>query len=659
MPLPDPQLDDRHFQDLVNEAKTLIPRFTPEWTDHNVSDPGVTLIELFAWMTDLLLYRLNRVPEKNYIRFMELLGISRKEAVPARTRLSFGLSAPQPGPVTLARGTEVATVRTSERDAISFTTDEDLVLWPPTLRYCLFSSDAQSYVDFLPRLQADGEFFDAFQRVPLPGDALYFGFPENLSSHLLNLHLVCSLEGVGVDPKDPPLAWEAWCGDVRGWTRARVERDGTGGLNQPGDVVLTLPPGLETLTLARRTAHWLRLRVLQPRPRQPTYSASPRVDTMATVTMGGEAEATHSTPIVGEVLGRAGGIPGESYILQHTPVLPRRGGETIEVEEDAGQWVSWSEVPSFRDSGANDRHFTLDGVSGTVAFGPMIRSRTGAERPYGATPPKGAAVRMIRYRKGGGIEGTVGANTLSVLKSSIPYIASVTNREGARGGLDPETLDEAKFRAPLALRSQDRAVTVEDYEFLAREASRRVARARCIQVRNDGGGSAVPPGTVELLIVPVLPPDHPRTLQTLQPPPDLLEEVRRYLDDRRLLATQLAVDGPAFVGVSVETSVVAQRHVSAEQVRAAVLRRIGEFLDPLHGGPDGDGWPFGRDLYLAEMQSVVQSVEGVEYAQDVTLYQVDLQTGQSRAAGQRITIAEDVLLLSFEHTVSVAQRGAR
>ena len=66
MPLPMPPLDDRHFQDIVDQAKLLIPHYCREWTDHNVSDPGVTLIELFAWMTDMLLYRVNQVPEKNY-----------------------------------------------------------------------------------------------------------------------------------------------------------------------------------------------------------------------------------------------------------------------------------------------------------------------------------------------------------------------------------------------------------------------------------------------------------------------------------------------------------------------------------------------------------------------------------------------------------------
>jgi hypothetical protein len=91
-------------------------------------------------------------------------------------------------------------------------------------------------------------------------------------------------------------------------------------------------------------------------------------------------------------------------------------------------------------------------------------------------------------------------------------------------------------------------------------------------------------------------------------------------------------------------------------VRAKVAERLSDYLDPLVGGADGQGWPFGRDLYLSEVQAVVQSVPGVRFAQDVTLFQIDLQNNQARAAGQRITIADDVLLLPFEHTVTIAAR---
>src|SRR5215207_143540 len=75
MPLDIPNLDDRRFQDLVDEARRLIPHYVPKWTDHNLSDPGITLLELFATLVDTMIYRLNRVPDKSYIAFMDLMGV--------------------------------------------------------------------------------------------------------------------------------------------------------------------------------------------------------------------------------------------------------------------------------------------------------------------------------------------------------------------------------------------------------------------------------------------------------------------------------------------------------------------------------------------------------------------------------------------------------
>ncbi|MFN0095931.1 MAG: putative baseplate assembly protein [Dehalococcoidia bacterium] len=659
MPLPDPKLDDRTFQDFVNETKALIPQYAPEWTDHNVHDPGVTLIELFSYLAESLLYRLNRVPEKNYLRFLDLLGIRLKDAVPARTTITFRLSAAQPAPLTIPRGTEVATVRTGEAPAISFATDRDLVLFPPTLRQMLSSFDDTNYLDLTERLRSEGDYFQAFQAAPIPGDALYLGFAENLSAHIANVDIDCEVEGIGVDPLDPPLSWEAWCGNVRSWVRCEVERDDTGGLNTTGGVTLLLPDGMEPRALAGQTCYWVRVRVVQARPRQPAYSSSPRINTVGPSVLGGYTEASHAAALPDIVLGRATGVPGETFELPGAPLLPRRADEHVEVQEereDGPHWVAWQEVPSFRGSNPSDRHYQVDGVTGTVSFGPTIRQPEGGDRAFGARLERGQMLRMTRYRVGGGVAGNVGANTLTVLKSSIPFVATVTNRQPATGGLDPETVDAAKFRAPAEIRSRDRAVTVEDYEFLAHEASRIVARAKCIQVRQDSSGGNVPPGMVELLIVPLLPDDHERTVESLQPSQELLTDVREYLDERRLLGTQLVVDGPAYIGVRVEATIAVQRNVDPETVRAEVLGRLRRHLDPIHGGPDGLGWPFGRDLYLAEVQSIVQSVRGVEYAQDVTLYQIDLQTNQTRAAGQRIALAEDVLLLPFEHTVTVARR---
>src|SRR5664279_4131498 len=95
MALPTPNLDDRRFQDLVDDAKRLVQQRCPEWTDHNVSDPGVTLIEAFAYMTDQLLYRLNRVPDRHYVRFLDLIGVRLFPPVAARAAVTFWLTAAQ------------------------------------------------------------------------------------------------------------------------------------------------------------------------------------------------------------------------------------------------------------------------------------------------------------------------------------------------------------------------------------------------------------------------------------------------------------------------------------------------------------------------------------------------------------------------------------
>lgn len=96
MTLPSPHLDDRTFQGLVDEAKRLVQQRCPEWTDHNVSDPGVTLIEAFATMVDQLVYRVNRVPEKSYLTFLDLIGVQLHPPTAAHTEVTFRLSAPGP-----------------------------------------------------------------------------------------------------------------------------------------------------------------------------------------------------------------------------------------------------------------------------------------------------------------------------------------------------------------------------------------------------------------------------------------------------------------------------------------------------------------------------------------------------------------------------------
>src|SRR5690606_6764007 len=126
-------------------------------------------------------------------------------------------------------------------------------------------------------------------------------------------------------------------------------------------------------TLLRKTGFWLRLRVIQPGPRQPMYSQSPRINTIEVTAIGGSVMATHSTLVQYELLGRVTGQPGERFVLSHTPILPRAEDEYLEIELEDGTWTRWEEVETFAHSHADSLHYQIDGVTGEITFGPVIR----------------------------------------------------------------------------------------------------------------------------------------------------------------------------------------------------------------------------------------------------------------------------------------------
>lgn len=653
MALPKPNLDDRRFQDIVDEAKRLIPHYCPEWTDHNVSDPGVTLIELFAWMVEMMLFRLNQLPDKSQVTFMEMMGVRLEPPVPARTGLTFWLSTAATEPVTIMAGTEVATLQTATEAAITFSTDRDLVIQPPKLRGLLTSADGRIFTDQWWTLRFPHESFQAFSRRPKPGDAIYLGFEGDPSNLTLGLQVDCTIEGIGVDPTNPPLVWEAYCNE-HGWSEAPVDRDEagmlndtTGGLNQRGQVVVQVPPDVTRREINGKQLYWLRCRHTEPKPRQPTYQASPQIHNLEVVALGGTVDATHGSAVTGEVLGRSDGMPGQTFRLEYVPILPRREGETLEVQQQDGSWRAWAERADFAETRPNDRHYVLDSVSGELGFGPFIREPDGSGRQYGAIPAMGSPIRFRRYRSGGGSRGNVKAGDLSVLKTSISYVHRVTNREPASGGRDAETIERAKLRAPQVLRTSNRAVTVEDYEFLAMEASSGVARARCLQPGAVGAPAGLPPGVVRVLLVPQLTPaDGYIEPDQLHVPERVIKEVQRDLDMRRLLTTKVEIGEPEYRWVAANVRAKLSREADPKVVQAALEAQLYKFLNPLAGGANGEGWPFGATLHISQVYATLQGLPGIDYIE-----RVHLGLDGSTEPRDSIRVPPNGLIASAKHSV--------
>lgn len=654
MPLPTPRLDDRSFHDLVEEARARIPLYTPEWTDHNLSDPGITLIELFAFMTDIVLYRLNRVPDKHFIKFMELIGVRLAEAEPARVPITFWLSAPQPNPIVIPNGTEVSTPRTENENAVIFSTDSALEIKVPKVDYLMTSTGREERRVFnalnTERVEAGIDSFAIFgSEPPETDDALYMGFTEDMGNQIIGINLeVERAEGAGIDPNHPPYVWEVLTTGLNpNWVRVDVDLDATLGMNVSGLIRLHLPE-MRRAERNGQNAYWVRCR-LDLNDTESRYNRSPRVRRLTCSGWGGTISATNVTRVRSEILGRSDGSPGQRFYLTHKPILARVMDEHLLVRREDNVDERWQEVSDFASSNAADRHYTVDSDSGEVRLAPALPQRDGTVKRFGAIPPKGAILIMQGYRYGGGTVGNVAAHALTVLKTNIPFIERVTNRQPATGGMDAETLESAKMRVPGYLRSLGRAVTASDFEYLALQAAPgQIARTHCLQ----------PPltnqGEINVLVIPSIPRLQgfisPESLELSE---EVREKVQSYLDERRLLSTRLDVNTPAYQWVETEVRFRVAPTFNPDKVRDAIEARLFAFINPLIGGMEGKGWQIGRDLFVADVLAVLQSVQGVSFIRSVKLFPITYERRQWTRGGEtnEIRLPAHGVVTSYQHNI--------
>ncbi|ANZ43012.1 putative baseplate assembly protein [Lentzea guizhouensis] len=640
MPLPLPNLDDRRFQQLVDEAKRRVQLHCPEWTDHNVSDPGVTLIEAFAHMVDELVYRLNRVPQLHYLKFLDLIGVELFAPTAARVDVTYWLSAPQAAPVVVPSGNQVATQRRGHDEPVVFTVDRELTIVP-----CELAHLATEPAGGQPALRTDdlkaAKEPPVFAEQPQPGDAVLFGLSAAVPGCAVLLRFDCTPMGSGINPDDPPWAWEAWTGD--GWAACEVDRFDNKGFNAAGDVVVHVPPGHTTSVLARQRAGWLRCRAERLWPDQPFYQRSPRISDVTAATIGGTTEAVHADVVHNETVGVSEGVAGQRFPLARTPVVAG-APITVEVATTDG-WEEWTEVPAFAESGPRDRHFLVDNVEGTLIFGPAVREQDGTLRHYGAVPSKSAAIRVPEYRTGGGLRGNVARNLVTVQRDPVPFVSTITNRKPGRGGVAGESVEDAALRGPLSLRTRDRAVTAEDYEILAREAAPEVARVRCAP--GDDG--------VRVLVVPAVPEHEEPDFAAFQVDQETLERIARHLDARRCVGARVSVEPPFYQGITVVADLRARAGTPTEAVRARAVDALAAHLDPITGGAGGTGWPFGRPVHSGEVYAVLQRVQGVELVEDVRLFAANLLSGERGQAVQRVDLPPNGLAFSYGHQVRVVR----
>ena len=419
------------------------------------------------------------------------------------------------------------------------------------------------------------------------------------------------------------LVWEYWTKNK--WCELKIE-DNTRNLTKRELVQILIPSDISKRPCFEFETgyYWIRARLANGK-----YEDFPRLTTIHTNTV----RAHNLVTIQNEVLGSSNGTTNQVFTFSRSPVLPEQkvlirevslieeerqiiisdeGSDAIEeILDDAGNiigfWVRWHEMDHFSFSKPNSRHYVIDRNKGTIMFGDGER---------GMIPLAGTDHIKCSYQSGGGVNGNVKAGTITKLRTSFPYIDSVTNPEDASGGGAEENLDRARERGPQTLKHRDRAVTHEDFEWLVREASPNVAKVKCMPTQDPS--LQFKPGWVTLIIVPES--EDPKPLPTQQ----LISEIETYLFERTstyltAFPSQINLIGPRYIRVGVQAGVTFTSIREAKTIEGKIIDNLKQFFHPLHGGPEKKGWDFGRNVYISKVYEVIENTDGVDYVDELCL----------------------------------------
>jgi hypothetical protein len=776
MPLPLPHLDDRRWSDLVEEGRALIPRYAPQWTDHNVHDPGITLIELFAWLTEANIYRLNRITERHRRKFLGLLGFEPHQPRASRAVLLCKSGAGSHA-FPLPAGTEFEAPG-AMGETVPFRTLRDLNVAGVELAALQVDAGDGGIRD-RTRDWREGLPLHMLGSTPVLGAALYLGFAEVPRNEPVALAL--RFQGPGNDDTErarisdetiawraagqpvlpagfrddemrqsgtleetPPhhsakVVWEIFTGD---WTplepvssavrpAAGQVWDDTRSLTLDGIVEFNLPTTVTPTALGRvgDPLLYLRCRLVAG-----THDAVPMLTGLApngviaeqavpvwqSFAIAAGINPTGTTPVPGNQqrlrmrLAADGRIhqltflepedapedPDVTVLSYVAPTATAPGEITLELvrigsghggpaqrltlprapiqlesfslfTHDGAGWQRWTRRNDLDAAKRTDFCYELEPARGEIAFGngergqvvpaglPILAAyrwtRADAANAPAANllrlaqtprnnlwpgPRPQTAVQMIRTRSGRAAETLPEATGRAV--ETLYAHERLLDLQAETGC---ESLDQMDRQRVRTLQAPSRAVNLPDIERLALEVpGTRVARARAWRDAYPTAPCLKAPGVITVIIVPDTPVARPK------PTAGLLNAVRSYLDQRRILCTRLEIIGPEYLEVRVDAKVRTLPHTSTSRVRQAIVRTLNDFLDPRSGGPEGRGWPFGRDVYRSEIMQLIDGVPGVDHV-------LALQLGNLQGEAQcgNLSLCPHGLTTPGEHEIGVVR----
>ncbi len=488
--------------------------------------------------------------------------------------------------------------------------------------------------------------FLGFSQALVPGDtSLYFRIDENASSKPKPAlpSFFSMMEAVQTkQPRLVDLVWESWNGNS--WEVISVN-DMTDSFHESGFVEFITPKNMVPCSLFGKDCYWLRVRMVSG-----SFESQPVIQAIIPNSVYARNERTYQN----EILGSGTGAPGQVFSIAHVGLLP---GTVLYIDEgsipaanelammkkdgitepyyieDSAVWVRYREVENFYASDPFSRHYVVDYKTGMISFG---------DGQHGVNPPRRKFnIKLAEYKAGGGSAGNIAAHTLQILAQSIPFIAGCDNPYPAEGGADMETVDSLKSRAAGVFRSLQRAVTAEDFQWLAREASASVGRAWCLRDKNRKG-------EICTVVIPVMASGTTYATKLL-PSRELLRRVTDYLNGRKLVGTPILVQGPVYRNFSIFLSIIFKSDVvDTERMKKKIETDLWKFFHPLYGDT-GSGWSFGKDVTNGSVLKQLEKTDGILSVDASEIYDED-----AGVVVEKLVLKDDEL--PFLSTVRIENR---
>ncbi len=678
MTLPLPNLDDRRFEDLVAEAQERLLRQLPDLAQISAGDPAFVITDLFAWMTETILYRANLIPERQRRAFLNLLQIPLQPAQASRSLVCVDAGNSSNLPRLLAAETafkagstaftslgelqatplildvlikeklsamQLAELNLSEAALKTQYGEENIAVFRPRLLpvsegdLALTNSLDQAFYLLISLPSRIRKKRDALIK-NLAGVVLNFGIAPN-EDKTASAFPAHELEQLSTRRLSWELAWHDSSSDKLYYLPLEVLDDSSMGARQAGVVRVRLPENTNKLQALQNEdyqfagkgmyppeipAHidseqlmfWLRLRCVDDPNLSLSYLGINCVEVM------GQAVERDI------MLGVGDGNPEQSVQLPHPNIDPFT--LEIEVEENAA-FEAWQRVNHLAAANRDSRVYTLDAINGIIRFGDGVK---------GKRPLSGHAIRVAYYRHGGGTAGNLPAESITKMARKTSGL-TVRHEWPAQGGVDAETISEAEQRLPAYLSHRNRAVTQADFKILAESNPiNSVAKAECFPGLLPGSSiervQRDIPGVISLF---VLPPKNAAINEAPRPSKGLLRDVFDYLSSRILMGTELYVLSPEFIPVSLTLIVQAQDPTMQQSVEKAVEQSLLNYLWALApGGPTGEGWPLGRNIDVDELRTHASRTEGVLKVKQISLFYFEQENAhwQSLAKGQALPL---------------------